>query len=153
MIYTHKLWLYRQRKDCTLENNFCEHHGESMNRHSDGLLEHCYDQWKGTGFETQELSCQEGALAGSSWMCLCKITARPAITGKCGLLKRWKFFVPEPLFKTVSLFQDVAEENLKKVDFFKHFMIWVSRRSSLCPCKDMGMVAAWDFGFLLPSKA
>lgn len=55
--------------------------------------------------------------------CLCKIMARPAITGKCGLLKRWKFFVPEPLFKTLSLFQDVAAENLKKVDFFKHFMI------------------------------
>lgn len=63
-----------------------------MNRHHDGLPEHSYGQWKGTGFDIQEWSCQEGALAGSSCMCLCKIMARPAITGKCGQLKRWDFF-------------------------------------------------------------
>lgn len=125
-----------------------------MNRDSDGLPEHCYDQWKGTGFEIQEWSCQEGALAGSSCMCLCKIMARPAITGKCGQLKRWIFFLSEQLFKRLSLIQDATEVNLKKADFFlKHCMIWASRGSSLCPWKDIGMAATWDFGFLLPNKA
>lgn len=44
--------------------------------------------------------------------------ARPAITGKCGQLKRWIFFLSEQLFKRLSLLQDATEVNLKKADFF-----------------------------------
>lgn len=152
-IYTQTFWLHWQRKDCALENSICEQHGESTNWHNDGLSEHCYDQGKGTGFDRQEWSCQEGALAGSSYMCLCKIMARPAITGKCGQPKRWNFSYLNSSSKGSPCFKMLLKWIWRRQIFLKHCMIWASRRSSLCPWKDTGMVTTEDFVFLLPSKA
>lgn len=114
-IYTHKFWLYWQRMTGKqyLWTAWWEHE-QTQWWAARALLwpVERHRLWY-TG-----MILPRGCPCWSSCMCLCKIMARPAITGKCGRLKRWNFFLPKQLFKRLSLFQDVTEVHLKKADFF-----------------------------------